>query len=42
MDRFRTLVNELEQKLGRELSDKEIRWVLWIINQEKGKRMERL
>lgn len=29
------LVNEFKEKLGRELSDKEIRWILWVVNQEK-------
>lgn len=35
MNHFYELVYEFEVKLGRALSDKELRWVLWVINKEK-------
>ncbi|WP_268811310.1 hypothetical protein [Virgibacillus dakarensis] len=35
MNRFDILVEEFKEKLGRELSDKELKWVLWVVNQEK-------
>lgn len=36
MNRFEMLVDELKTKLGRDLSQKELEWIKWVVDRENG------